>query len=161
MRTGIGIDVHRLKPGNALIVGGVNIPATCQSEGHSDGDALIHAIVDALLGAAGLGDIGHFFPSSDQQWNNASSELFLEHASQKLKEEDWEIENIDSTVILQSPKINQYIPKIRRNLANILTLPNNKISVKATTTDHLGFTGNEKGWACQSIVLLKKRTHPA
>lgn len=155
-RVGTGLDVHPLVKGKFLIVGGVKIPSQLTSEGHSDGDALIHAVVDALLGAAGLGDIGTYFSSNEAKWKNASGKLFLSHTALMIQREGWNIENIDSTVILQNPKLLNYVPKIRENLSQILSIPKNVISVKATTTDYLGFIGEEKGWAVQALALLKR-----
>ncbi|HJM47206.1 MAG TPA: 2-C-methyl-D-erythritol 2,4-cyclodiphosphate synthase [Candidatus Marinimicrobia bacterium] len=155
-RIGIGMDVHPLNKDKPLIVGGVVIPSPFGSQGHSDGDALIHAIVDALLGALGLGDIGSYFPSSDNKWKNVSSTLFLKDCVEKIINAGWEIKNIDTIVILQNPKISEFIPQIKVNLSQIIHITKNRISVKATTTDHLGFIGKEMGWATQAIALLKK-----
>ena len=156
MRIGIGFDVHSLKKNNSLIIGGVVIPSSLGSEGHSDGDALIHAVVDALLGAAGLGDIGSYFPSSTDKWKNAPGKLFLGHAVLMIKDAGWEVENIDTNVILQTPNISEFIPQLKTKLSQLLHITKNRISVKAKTTDHLGFIGKEKGWAAQAIVLLKQ-----
>ena len=150
------MDVHPLNKDKPLIVGGVVIPSPFGSQGHSDGDALIHAIVDALLGALGLGDIGSYFPSSDNKWKNVSSTLFLKDCVEKIINAGWEIKNIDTIVILQNPKISEFIPQIKVNLSQIIHITKNRISVKATTTDHLGFIGKEMGWATQAIALLKK-----
>ena len=155
-RIGIGMDVHPLNKDKPLVVGGVVIPSPFGSQGHSDGDALIHAIVDALLGALGLGDIGSYFPSSDNKWKNVSSTLFLKDCVEKIINAGWEIKNIDTIVILQNPKISEFIPQIKVNLSQIIHITKNRISVKATTTDHLGFIGEEMGWATQAIALLKK-----
>ena len=156
MRIGIGMDVHPLNKDKPLIVGGVVIPSPFGSQGHSDGDALIHAIVDALLGALGLGDIGSCFPSNDDKWENVSSTLFLKDCVEKIINTGWEIENIDTVVILQNPKISDFIPQIKIKLSQTIHISKNQISVKATTTDHLGFIGKEMGWATQAIALLKK-----
>ena len=155
-RIGIGMDVHPLNKDKPLIVGGVVIPSPFGSQGHSDGDALIHAIVDALLGALGLGDIGSYFPSNDDKWENVSSTLFLKDCVEKIINTGWEIENIDTIVILQNPKISDFIPQIKIKLSQTIHISKNQISVKATTTDHLGFIGKEMGWATQAIALLKK-----
>ena len=155
MRIGIGFDVHPLKTNNPLIIGGVVIPSSFGSQGHSDGDALVHAVVDALLGAAGLGDIGRYFPSTSDKWKNAPSTHFLKDSVKKIKTAGWQIENIDTTVILQNPKILEFIPKIKTKLSLILQVSEEQMSLKATTTDHLGFIGEEKGWAAQAIALLK------
>jgi len=155
-RIGIGMDVHPLNKDKPLIVGGVVIPSPFGSQGHSDGDALIHAIVDALLGALGLGDIGNYFPSNDDKWENVSSTLFLKDCVEKIINTGWKIENIDTIVILQNPKISEFIPQIKIKLSQTIHISKNQISVKATTTDHLGFIGKEMGWATQAIALLKK-----
>ena len=155
-RIGIGMDVHPLNKDKPLIVGGVVIPSPFGSQGHSDGDALIHAIVDALLGALGLGDIGSYFPSNDDKWENVSSTLFLKDCVEKIINTGWEIENIDTVVILQNPKISDFIPQIKIKLSQTIHISKNQISVKATTTDHLGFIGKEMGWATQAIALLKQ-----
>ena len=156
MRIGIGMDVHPLSEDKPLIIGGIIIPSPIGSQGHSDGDALIHAIVDALLGAVGLGDIGSYFPSNDDKWANVRSTYFLKDCVQKIINSGWEIENIDTIVILQNPKISEFIPQIKIKLSQIIQISENQISVKATTTDHLGFIGKELGWATQAIALLKK-----
>ena len=161
MRIGIGFDVHPLKENDSLIIGGVIIPSPLGSEGHSDGDALIHAVVDALLGASGLGDIGSHFPSSSDKWKNAPGKLFLGHTVLMIKDAGWEIENIDTTVILQNPNISEFIPQIKTKLSQLLQITENRVSVKATTTDHLGFIGKERGWAAQAATLLKKSAKTA
>ena len=155
-RIGIGMDVHPLNKDKPLIVGGVVIPSPFGSQGHSDGDALIHAIVDALLGALGLGDIGSYFPSNDDKWENVSSTLFLKDCVEKIINTGWEIENIDTIVILQNPKISDFIPQIKIKLSQTIQISENQISIKDTTTDYLGFIGKEMGWATQAIALLKK-----
>ena len=156
MRIGIGMDVHPLNEDKPLIIGGVVIPSPFGSQGHSDGDALIHAIVDALLGAVGLGDIGRYFPSNDDKWKNVRSTYFLKDCVQKIINSGWEIENIDTIIILQNPKISEFIPQIKIKLSQTIHISENQISVKATTTDHLGFIGKEMGRATQAIALLKK-----
>ena len=138
------------------MIGGIYIASSLGSDGHSDGDALIHAIVDALLGAVGLGDIGSYFPSDDDQWKNVKIKLFLQHAIKKIKDSGWEIENIDTVILLQKPKIAHHIPKIKKTLSSFMSISGAQISVKATTTDHLGYIGEEQGWAAQAIVLVKK-----
>lgn len=154
IKSGIGYDVHQLARGNKLIVGGIDIPSKKGSVGHSDGDALLHAITDAVLGAVALGDIGLYFPSEDDKWKNADSKLFLEDACEKIKQLGLKINNVDSIVILQRPKLRTYIDQIRKNVADILKTDIQNISVKATTTDYLGFIGTEKGWAVQAVVTL-------
>ena len=153
-RIGQGIDTHQLEEGAPRIIGGVLIPFHKGSQGHSDGDVLYHSIVDAILGALALGDIGEYFPSDDDRWENADSKIFLKHIQSLMKEKNYMIGNIDSTIILQNPQINPYILEMRKNIANILSIPVDSISVKATTTDKLGFIGTENGLAAIAVVLL-------
>jgi len=156
IRTGIGYDAHKLIKGGPLIVGGVSIPSSYKSLGHSDGDALIHAIIDAILGAASLGDIGKYFPSSNKKWEGVSSSYFLKSVVKELYNIGYQIENIDSTIILQKPMISKYIPKIVNHLSEIMQLNQDQVSVKATTTDGLGFIGNSDGWSSLAIASLSK-----
>ncbi len=151
IKTGIGYDVHQLKEGVPLIIGGIMIESSFGSVGHSDGDGLIHAICDSLLGASGLGDIGTFFPSDDKQWENAQSHLFLSEVNKMVLQAGYFISNVDCTIILQKPKLNRYIVRIKKNIANILELSEKNISIKATTTDHLGYIGKSKGW---SVIVV-------
>lgn len=155
-RIGQGTDTHQLVEGTPLIIGGVSIPFHKGSKGHSDGDVLLHAIVDALLGAISQGDIGSHFPSNDERWKGANSMIFLKHAYNLMKEMGYEIQNIDGTIILQEPHISQFIPKMIENIETILESDKSQISVKATTTDHLGFIGNGSGISANSIVLIRK-----
>tara|TARA_B100001027_G_C16170431_1_gene286717 strand:+ start:51 stop:527 length:477 start_codon:yes stop_codon:yes gene_type:complete len=157
IRTGIGYDVHKLEKGDKLVVGGISIPSYYKSVGHSDGDTLIHAIIDALLGAANLGDIGKYFPSHDEKWKGCSSVRFLLDIVQELKRNNYEIINIDTTIILRKPIIGQYIDKIKKNLAPLMDIKENHISVKATTTDGLGFVGKSEGWSALAIATLIKK----
>ena len=157
IKVGIGYDVHKLKKGLELYIGGVNISSELGSDGHSDGDALIHAIVDALLGAAGLGDIGTYFPSDSDEWEGAPSHIFLTDANNKIKNEGFIINNIDSTIVLEKPRLAQHIPDIVQSLSKILDLDRSKICVKATTTDGLGFIGNELGWGVLAIVSISNQ----
>ena len=154
IRSGIGFDAHQLKKGVDLYIGGIQIDSDLGSLGHSDGDALIHALADSLLGAAGMGDIGQYFPSEETEWENAKSEIFLIEVKKILINNGFKISNIDCTVILQKPKINPYIEPIRDNIARILGLNKNYVSIKATTTDHLGYIGDSKGWSVISIVTI-------
>ena len=154
IKTGIGYDVHQLKEGEPLIIGGVMIESSMGSVGHSDGDGLIHAICDSLLGASGLGDIGLFFPSDDKKWENAQSHLFLTEVNKMVLEAGYYISNIDCTIVLQKPKLSSYIADIKKNIANILNLSQNDISIKATTTDHLGYIGKSKGWSAIAISTI-------
>ena len=154
IRSGIGFDAHQLKKGVDLYIGGIKINSDLGSLGHSDGDALIHALADSLLGAAGMGDIGQYFSSEEKEWKNAKSEIFLIEVKKILTSNGFKISNIDCTVILQKPKINSYIEPIRNNIARILGLNKNYVSIKATTTDHLGYIGDSKGWSVISIVTI-------
>tara|TARA_Y100001970_G_C13649630_1_gene562930 strand:- start:41 stop:520 length:480 start_codon:yes stop_codon:yes gene_type:complete len=154
IRTGIGYDVHKLTKGNSLMVGSVAIPSSFKSVGHSDGDCLIHAIVDAILGAASLGDIGYFFPSSDNEWKNSPSSFFLQKTVDELKKSKYKIVNIDSTVVLQGPKLSNYIYQIKNNLSSIMNINENQISVKATTTDGIGTIGSSEGWSAFAIATI-------
>ena len=153
-RTGIGYDVHQLVEGKALIIGGVEIPSKFGSEGHSDGDGLIHAVVDALLGAAALGDIGQFFPSEDETWKGVSSNHFLVDTMNRVREAGFRINNIDATVMLQTPTLADHIPQMKYNLAYSMQIDESQVSVKATTTDCLGFVGDGSGWAVLAIATL-------
>ena len=155
-RIGQGSDTHQLVEGTPLIIGGVSIPFHKGSKGHSDGDVLFHAIVDALLGSIGAGDIGSHFPSSDEKWNGADSSIFLKHAFELVKKKEYQIQNIDSTITLQEPHISKLIPEMKNNLKLILETDISNISIKATTTDHLGFIGRGEGLSANSIVLIKE-----
>ena len=137
-----------------LIIGGVSIPYYKGSKGHSDGDVLYHAIVDAILGALAMGDIGQHFPSNDERWKDAPSRKFLEHSQYFIKEKGFVVVNIDATVILQEPRLSSYILEMRENISNVLSLSIDAISVKATTTDQMGFTGSGDGIAATAVVLL-------
>jgi 2-C-methyl-D-erythritol 2,4-cyclodiphosphate synthase len=154
VKTGIGYDVHALESGYRLVVGGIEIPSAKGSVGHSDGDVLIHAIVDALLGAAALGDIGHFFPSDDPTWKGKASSEFLTAAVNQVRSAGFAIDHVDATVILETPKLAPHIPAMREHLAGILGVDLSCVSVKATTTDGLGFTGKGNGWAAQAVATI-------
>lgn len=154
MRIGMGYDVHKLVEDRKLILGGVTIPYEKGLLGHSDADVLIHAIMDALLGAAALGDIGKHFPDSDPAYKGISSILLLKHVGTLLQENGYKIANIDATVIAQRPKLASYIDEMRGNMADALNMELNKISVKATTEEGLGFTGQGLGIAVQAIALI-------
>ena len=155
-RIGQGVDTHQLVDGYALVIGGVSIPFEKGSKGHSDGDVLLHAIVDALLGSISLGDIGQHFPSSDDRWKDANSSVFLSHTYSLLNEARYKIQNIDATVTLQEPHISEYIPKMRTNIATILQMDKGSVSVKATTSDHLGYCGRGEGISATAIALVLK-----
>ena len=154
MRVGIGYDVHRLVEGRDLILGGVKIPHIMGLLGHSDADVLLHAIMDALLGAAALGDIGKHFPDTDMRYKGISSMKLLEEVGNLLEQQGYVIENIDATIIAQKPKLRPYIEEMEQNIAEVLHLRKNQINVKATTEEGLGFTGTEQGISSQAICSL-------
>ena len=154
MRIGTGYDVHRLVSGRKCIIGGVDIPYEKGLDGHSDADVLLHAISDALLGAAALGDIGKWFPDTDPEWEGADSLKLLARVGEILSENRFLIENIDSTIIAQAPKMRPYIEQMRSNIAGALHLDISQVSVKATTEEHLGFTGRGEGISAQAAALL-------
>ena len=154
MRIGTGYDVHQLAEGLPLWLGGVLVPHTHGLVGHSDADVLLHAICDALLGAAALGDIGKHFPDTDPQYKGISSLKLLTHVGNLLKEHGYQVGNIDSTVAAQRPKLAPYIPQMRQNIADTLGISLDQVSVKATTTEHLGFEGRMEGISAQAIALL-------
>ena len=158
MRIGMGYDVHKLVEDRDLILGGVKIPYSLGLLGHSDADVLLHAIMDSLLGAAALGDIGKHFPDSDHRYKGISSIELLKHVGSLLKENNWLIENIDSTIIAQKPKMAPHIENMRKNISEALNINIDQINVKATTEEGLGFTGEEKGISSQSICLLTKKS---
>ena len=155
-RIGQGIDFHKLVEGESFVIGGINIPYDKGILGHSDGDLVIHAIVDAILGALAMGDIGSYFPSSDKKWKNMDSCYFLKHVLGIMNEKNYTISNLDCTIILQKPHINRYIDKIRMSLGKLLNLSIESISMKATTTDTLGFIGKGEGIGCTAICLIYK-----
>ncbi len=155
MRIGHGYDVHKLVEGRPLIIGGVNIPHSMGLLGHSDADVLLHAIADALLGACAMGDIGGMFPDTDEKWKDADSLKLLEAVVKRINESGFEIENIDSTLLAQKPKMKPYIEKMRLNIAYACKVDLDRVSVKATTEEGLGFTGAEQGIAAHAVVLIK------
>ena len=154
MRVGMGYDVHKLVEGRDLIIGGVTIPHTLGLLGHSDADVLLHAIMDALLGAAALGDIGKHFPDTDMAYKGASSIKLLERVGGLIEEKGYVIENIDATIIAQKPKMRPHIPQMEENIAKALNIAVEQINVKATTEEGLGFTGTEQGISSQAICCL-------
>lgn len=156
IRVGIGYDVHAFAEGRKLILGGVDIPHERGLLGHSDADVLIHAIMDALLGALALGDLGKHFPDQDQRYKNASSLALLGKVMELVKLEGYEVGNIDSIIVAQRPKLAPYILEMRFKLAGILGVREEFVSIKATTTEHLGFEGREEGISAQSIITLTK-----
>lgn len=154
MRVGMGYDVHKLVEGRDLILGGVKIPHTLGLLGHSDADVLLHAIMDALLGAAALGDIGKHFPDTDPKYKGISSIKLLEHVADLISEKGYVVENIDATIIAQKPKMRPYIEEMEKNIAKALGIDVSQINVKATTEEGLGFTGTEQGISSQAICAL-------
>ncbi len=155
MRIGMGYDVHKLVPNRNLILGGVKIPHELGLLGHSDADVLLHSIMDALLGAAALGDIGKHFPDTDPAYKGADSVKLLEHVGRLIREAGYSIENIDATIIAQRPKMRPHIDTMRRNIKEALGIELDQINVKATTEEGLGFTGSEEGISAQAICLLR------
>ena len=160
MRIGMGIDVHALVEGRPLILGGVTVPHSLGLSGHSDGDALIHAVVDALLGAAGMGDIGGRFPSSDNAYKDADSLTFLSAIAPELAQAGWSIENVDATIIAQRPALSPFVREMAANMAQALAIDSNQINVKATTSDRLGIAGREEGIAAFAVALLEQQKSP-
>lgn len=158
MRIGHGYDVHRLVEGRKLILGGEEIPYEKGLDGHSDADVLYHAVMDALLGAAALGDIGRHFPDTDPAYKGADSGKLLEAVGRKISYAGYRVGNIDVTMIAQKPKLKDYIPKMEQNIARILNIDTGKVNVKATTEEHLGFTGDGSGMSCHAVCLLEENT---
>ncbi len=156
MRIGFGYDVHAFTTDRPLVLGGIPVPFEYGLSGHSDADAVIHAVVDALLGAAALGDIGAHFPSSDVRWKNQPGAVFLDHIYNLLCQLHWKIGNIDATIVAERPKLAPYVQGMRAHLAEHLHLEIDQVSVKATTTDGLGFAGRREGIACYAVALLEK-----
>ena len=156
MRIGHGYDVHRLVECRDLILGGVTIPYEKGLLGHSDADVLLHAVMDALLGAAGLGDIGKLFPDTDMAYKGISSMVLLETVAQRIQEKGYTVGNIDVTMIAQKPKLKDYIPQMAQNIADTLEIDVSRVNVKATTEEHLGFTGDGSGMACHAVCLLEE-----
>ena len=155
MRIGQGYDVHRLTEGRELILGGVKIPYEKRLDGHSDADVLVHAIMDALLGAAALGDIGLLFPDTDERYKGADSLLLLQKVKEHVQQAGYEIVNIDATVIAQAPKLRPYIEEMRENISRTLGIAKDTVSIKATTEEKLGFTGRKEGIAAQAVLLIQ------
>lgn len=156
-RIGQGIDFHRMEEGRELWLGGIKIPHTKGAVGHSDADVLLHAICDAMLGALALGDIGVHFPDTDPQYKGADSKLLLAHCYKLITEKGYSIVNVDSTLLLQAPKIKPFVPRMQEAIARILELSIDDVSIKATTTEHLSFIGREEGVVATANVLLQKR----
>tara|TARA_Y100001970_G_C13653800_1_gene564900 strand:+ start:108 stop:590 length:483 start_codon:yes stop_codon:yes gene_type:complete len=158
IKIGNGYDTHPLIKGETLILGGINIPHYKGIKGHSDGDALIHSIIDSILGALGIGDIGKFFPSKDQKYKNISSLSLLSEIAVILDELAYDIVNFDSTIILESPQLKDYISPMRKSISQCLGISNNKVSIKATTNDRLGFIGKEEGISVITTTLIKEKS---
>ncbi|MFR1986983.1 MAG: 2-C-methyl-D-erythritol 2,4-cyclodiphosphate synthase [Prevotellamassilia sp.] len=156
IKVGMGFDVHRLVPDRDLWLGGIRIDHTLGLLGHSDADVLIHAICDALLGAAGLRDIGFHFPDSDPQYKGIDSKVLLTHTVRLLAEKGWRIGNVDATVCAERPKLNPHIPAMQQTLAPLLQIDEEDVNIKATTTEKLGFTGREEGISAYAVVLIEK-----
>lgn len=156
IRVGLGYDVHQLKNGLPFTIGGIQVPHSKGSLGHSDGDVLIHAICDALLGAANMNDIGYHFPDTDQAYKGIDSKILLKETIKLIKTKNYEIGNIDSTISLQQPKLKNYIPTMKQELAKTCQIDIENISVKATTTEKLGFEGREEGVSAHAVVLIYK-----
>ena len=156
IKSGIGYDVHRLEKGESLILGGVKVSSSIGVIAHSDGDVLLHAIVDALLGAAALGDLGKHFPSSDEEWEGKDSLFFLQYAAELLNKKGYKIEHLDSTIILESPKVSNKISDMIDNISNAINLDKSSISIKSTTTDGLGFIGKKTGIGALAIATISK-----
>ena len=154
MRFGIGVDAHPLSEGRALILGGVNIPHTHGLEGHSDGDVLVHSIIDALLGAAGLGDIGTHFPPGDEQYRGIHSTILLSRTVEIISKHNWRVQYVDATILAERPKLRPYISQIQAILARSMQISDDLVSVKATTTDGLGFTGRGEGIASMAVATI-------
>lgn len=156
MRIGQGYDVHAFGEGDKIVIGGVVIPHNKGLIAHSDGDVLLHALCDALLGAAAMGDIGKHFPDTDMQYKNADSRALLRMVFAKINQKGWKLGNADMTIVAQAPRMASYIPRMAENIASDLRADISQVNVKATTTERLGFAGREEGIACYAVVLLEK-----
>ena len=154
-RTGIGFDAHALAEGRPLVIGGVRIPHSRGLQGHSDADVLVHAVMDAILGALVLGDIGEHFPDTEDEFEGANSLELLSRVQKMIEDKGYCCENLDSIIIAEKPKLKSYIGEMRENIASVLKINVDQLSIKATTTEHMGFTGREEGIVAQAIVLLK------
>ena len=157
-RTGIGFDAHALVEGLPLVIGGVNIPHSKGLLGHSDADVLVHAVMDAILGALALGDIGEHFPDTENEFEGANSLELLSRVQMMIEDKGYCCENLDNIIIAEKPKLKSYIGEMRENLASVLKINVDQLSIKATTTENIGFTGREEGIAAQAIVLLKSNS---
>jgi 2-C-methyl-D-erythritol 2,4-cyclodiphosphate synthase len=157
MRIGLGFDVHKLVEGRKLILGGVEVPHTKGAEGHSDADVIIHAICDALLGAANLGDIGMHFPDTSSEFKNIDSKILLARVCKLLSDNNYKVGNIDATLCLQAPKIAPFVHSMKTSLATVMSVDESLISIKATTNEKLGFIGREEGVTCYAVALIEKK----
>lgn len=155
-RVGLGYDVHRLEEGKAFWLGGIKLEARKGAVGHSDADVLIHAICDALLGAANLRDIGYHFSNTDQRWRNKESRFFLIEVVKMIGEKGWRIENVDCTINLEAPKINPYIPEMSKVIAGLCNISEEEVSIKATTNERLGYVGRDEGVNAMAVALISK-----
>ena len=158
IRVGLGFDVHQLETGRDFYLGGIKLKATKGAVGHSDADVLIHAICDALLGAANLRDIGFHYSNKDPQWAGKDSKYFLKDVTRMLAESGWAIENVDCTLTLENPKVNPHIPEMKRVLAPLMNIEEDDISIKATTAEQLGYVGREEGVNAMAVALIKKES---
>ena len=158
-RIGNGYDIHRLVEGRNLIIGGIKLqhPKGLGLDGHSDADVLTHSIMDALLGALSLGDIGKYFPPTDNKWKNADSLFLLSEVIELIRKEGWEVNNVDSVIVAERPKIKPHVESMKKNISEILQVGENLIGIKATTNEKLGAEGREEGISCHSVVLLQKK----
>ncbi len=156
MRIGHGYDVHKLVEGRKLILGGIEVPHTLGLRGHSDADVLTHAIMDSILGAAALGDIGQHFPDNDDRYLGADSTVLLHHVMELIREKGYRIGNLDATIIAQKPKLMPYLPQMRKKLAEVMEISEDQLNLKATTEEHLGFTGRQEGISAHCICLLEE-----
>lgn len=156
IRVGLGFDVHQLEEGRDFYLGGIKLPSAKGAVGHSDADVLIHAICDALLGAANLRDIGFHYSNKDPRWSGMDSKFFLQDVTRQLAERGWTIENVDCTLCLEAPKVNPHIPEMKRVLAPLMNITEEDISIKATTAERLGYIGREEGVNAYAVALIKK-----
>ncbi len=157
IRVGMGYDVHRLEMGRPLVLGGVPIPHDLGLEGHSDADALLHALMDALLGAAGLEDIGHHFPPGDERFRDASSLKLLAEVRSLIEAAGWRVVNVDSTVVAERPKLAPHLPRMKQAIGQVLDIPTGAVGIKATTNEGLGFAGRQEGVAAMAVALLARQ----
>jgi len=154
LRIGFGYDIHRLVKGNSITIGGVNIPHNLTTDAHSDGDVLIHAICDAMLGALALNDIGYYFPNTDEQYKNISSLILLDKTNEIINNQGYRVNNIDTTIVTETPKIRDYAEQMKENISKVLNIHINQISIKATTNEKLGYIGNKEGIAAFAVVTI-------